>query len=57
MKKDVRKTIAMYVIICFVVFSFGYAMVPVYNAIKKTNGVNNNVKPVVTPPKTHDTQV
>ena len=59
MKKDVRKTIAVYVIICFVVFSFGYAMVPVYNSIKKTNGMNNKttVKPIESPPKTKDSQV
>jgi cytochrome c oxidase assembly protein Cox11 len=41
MEKDVRKTIAIYVIICFVVFSCGYSMLPVYNTIKKTNGMNN----------------
>jgi cytochrome c oxidase assembly protein Cox11 len=48
MEKDVRKTIALYVIICFVVFSCGYSMLPIYNTIKKTNGMNNQTthKPV-----------
>jgi hypothetical protein len=33
MEKDGRKTIALWVIICFVVFSFGYAMVPLSRAL------------------------
>jgi cytochrome c oxidase assembly protein Cox11 len=51
MEKDVRKTIALWVIICFVVFSFGYAMVPLSNAIHRYPAAPVVAKPV--PAKTN----
>jgi hypothetical protein len=37
MDKDTRKTVAVWVIICFVVFEFAYAMVPTSFAIAATD--------------------
>ena len=43
MQKDVRKTIALWVIICFVAFEFAYAMVPTSFAIAQANaGTSHN---------------
>ncbi|MES2216852.1 MAG: cytochrome c oxidase assembly protein [Pseudomonadota bacterium] len=53
MNKDVRKTVAVCVIVSFVVFSFCFSMVPLYNAICRTTGLNGrvNLKPVKKTPQ------
>jgi len=43
MEKDVRKTVAFLVIISFLVFSFCFSLVPIYNSICRTTGWTGKV--------------
>jgi len=42
-KKELRKTVAIITVIVFILFSFSFALVPLYNTLCRTTGLNGRV--------------